>query len=282
MKHILVATDLSARSDRAMDRAFALVRESGAEITVLHVVDDELPAAVADQLKVEAEAAIERLCLGPTGRGVARINRRVTFGRGFEQVIRNADDVAADLLVLGLHRNEGGRGLFVGTTVERVICHGETPVLVVKDRVDGPYRRILVAVDFSPCSRHAAQLALGELPGAEVVLVHAYDVPFKGFITGRSTREEVSKRHQQQFDNMVEGEMAAFLSSLPQGAGHIEKVMREGTVREVIQEQVARRKPDLLVLGTHGRTGVAHALLGSIAEDRLNAPPCDVLAVKAW
>lgn len=282
MKHILVATDLTARSDRAMERAFALARETGAALTILHVVDDELPAAVADQLKAEAEAAIDRICMGPAARGVAPVDRRVAFGRGFEQILRAAEVVEADLLVLGLHRNESGRGLFTGTTVERVIRHGQVPVLVVRDRADGPYRRILVGVDFSPYSRRAAEFVLGELPAAEVVLVHAYDVPFRGLITGRSDRDEVSKRHQQQFDAMVEGEMKAFLASLPEGGAGLKRVMREGSVHEVIMDQVAQRKPDLLVIGTHGRTGVAHALFGSTAEDLLNAPPCDVLAVKAW
>ena len=277
MKHILVATDLTARSDRAIERAFSLARETGAELTILHAVDDELPASVADQIKAEAEASIERLCQGPAGQGLRAVHRRVGFGRGLELVLRHAEEVAADLLVLGVHRNASGRGLFVGTTVERIIRHGETPVLVVRDRVEGPYRKVLVAVDFSPYSRRAAEFALSELPMAEVVLVHAYDVPFKGFITGRSAREEVSKRHQEQFDAMVEGEMKALVDSLPENGNRIERVMREGTVREVKQ-----RKPELLVIGTHGRNGVAHALLGSVAEDLLNAPPCDVLAVKAW
>ena len=53
MKHILVATDLTARSDRAIERAFSLARETGAELTILHAVDDELPASVADQIKGE-------------------------------------------------------------------------------------------------------------------------------------------------------------------------------------------------------------------------------------
>jgi nucleotide-binding universal stress UspA family protein len=282
LKHILVATDLSARSDRAIERGFALARETGAEITVLHVIDDELPTGLADQLRAEAESSLERICKGPTGQGVTKANPRVAFGRGFEEVLRHAEDTSADLVALGVHRNASGRSLFTGTTVERVIRHGETPVLVVRDRVEGPYGKILVGVDFSPYARRAAEFALGALPAAEVVLVHAYDVPFKGFITGRSARDEVSQRHQQQFDAMVEGEMKAFLASLPQNGGRLERVMREGTVREVVMNQVAQRKPDLLVIGTHGRTGVAHALLGSVAEDLLNAPPCDVLAVKAW
>ena len=60
------------------------------------------------------------------------------------------------------------------------------------------------------------------------------------------------------------------------------RLVQEGMVREVLQRQIGRQKPDLLVIGTHGRTGVAHAFLGSVAEELLREPPCDVLAVKAW
>jgi nucleotide-binding universal stress UspA family protein len=59
-------------------------------------------------------------------------------------------------------------------------------------------------------------------------------------------------------------------------------VLRRGAVGEVLREQIATLKPDLLVVGTHGRTGVAGAVLGSVATGLLSDPPCDVLAVKAW
>jgi len=76
--------------------------------------------------------------------------------------------------------------------------------------------------------------------------------------------------------------MATFLASLEDKAPKLERTMQEGTVREVLYQQIGRRNPDLLVIGTHGRTGVAHAFLGSVAEDLLRDLPCDVLAVKAW
>ena len=76
--------------------------------------------------------------------------------------------------------------------------------------------------------------------------------------------------------------MAAFLDSFQPKGLMIERAMQEGSAREVIHRQINQLKPDLLVVGTHGRTSIAHALLGSVAEDLLSQPPCDVLAVKAW
>jgi nucleotide-binding universal stress UspA family protein len=58
--------------------------------------------------------------------------------------------------------------------------------------------------------------------------------------------------------------------------------MQEGPVREVIHRRVELLKSDLLVIGTRGRAGAAHASLGSVAGDLLRDPPCDVLAVKSW
>ena len=81
---------------------------------------------------------------------------------------------------------------------------------------------------------------------------------------------------------MIDEEMATFLASLEVNEPKLHRVMQEGSAQEVLHRQISRLEPDLLVIGTHGRTGVAHAFLGSVAEDLLRAPPCDVLAVKAW
>jgi nucleotide-binding universal stress UspA family protein len=137
-------------------------------------------------------------------------------------------------------------------------------------------------IDFSVYSRRAVEFAVKFVPNGEVHLVHAYDVPFKGFLYGHDTRREVSKQHRMQFEQMIDEEMATFLATFETKSPKIERVMQQGTVRQVINRQVSRLKPDLLVIGTHGRTGVAHAFLGSVAEDLLRQPPCDVLAVKAW
>lgn len=103
-----------------------------------------------------------------------------------------------------------------------------------------------------------------------------------GGLASGEIQDKVDKQYEDKFEQMINGEMAMFLVGLKTNAPNLERVVQEGMVREVIQRQTGRQKPDLLVIGTHGRTGVAHAFLGSVAEDLLKDPPCDVLAVKAW
>jgi nucleotide-binding universal stress UspA family protein len=186
------------------------------------------------------------------------------------------------MIILGMHREDAFKDMFRGTTAERTIRASHVPVLLVKDQATSPYRRIIVGVDFSVYSRRAVEFAVKFAPTGQFHLVHAYDVPFKGFLSGQDTRREISKEHEAQFRKMVEEEMATFLSGVEANAPELERIIQPGLVHDVIHRQVDRLKPDLLVVGTHGRTGVAHAFLGSVAEDLLRNPPCDVLAVTAW
>lgn len=282
MKKLLMATDLSARSDRALERAVALARELGAKLTIVHVVDEDLPASLADAQEKAAKQAIHAHIDKLAAADGPSISIEVVFGRAYVDILEMSEKTEAEMIVLGVHREDAFKDMFRGTTAERVIRAGNIPALLVKGHVSGPYRRTMVGIDFSVYSRRAVEFAVRFVPSGEFHLVHAYDVPFKGFMYGHDTRREVTKQHQEQFQQMIDEEMAAFLSGLEAKVPRLERVMQEGTVREVIHRQINRLKPDLLVIGTHGRTGVARAFLGSVAEDLLRDPPCDILAVKAW
>ena len=282
MKSLLMATDLSARSDRALERAARLAQNHGAALTVVHVVDEDLPAALAEVQRDAAKQAI-----GQHLETLASVERpgvsvEVVLGRAHAAVLETAERSDAELIVLGVHREDLLKDMFRGTTAERVIRAGDVPVLLVKQRASGPYDRVMVAVDFSVHSRRAVEFALGFAPGGRFHLVHAYATPFKGFLQGQDTRRQAGEQHEARFREMIEVEMAALLSAVGSQAPEVDRIMREGPVRDVIHQELDRLKPDLLVVGTHGRTGVAHAVLGSIAEDLLRNPPCDVLAVNAW
>ncbi len=282
MKQLLVATDLSERSDRAIDRAVRLANRSDAQLTVLHVIDDDLPAGIADRQKRAAgEALRDHISSIPDA---AKLNPKlaVDFGKDWTEILRIADAERSDLIILGMHRERAFEGFFRGTTVERVVRGGNAPVLVVKNRAHRDYRTIIVGVDFSVYSRRAVEFAVEFAGRARVCLVHAYDIPFRSYLTGADSQSGLRKRDEEQLARMIDEEMAGFLSGLEAKGVRIERVMAEGEPQEVIPDQVAKLDADLLVLGTHGRTGVAHALLGSVTEGFLTDPPCDVLAVKAW
>ncbi len=282
MKSILIATDLSARSDRALDRAVILAQARGARLTVVHIVDQDLPASLADAQKQAAHDAISSHLATLASGDEPQVSIAVVFGHSGSNILDMAANVAAELIVVGVPREDAFKDMFRGTTAERIIRAGDVPVLLVKDRATTPYRRIMVGVDFSVYSRRAVEFAVSFVPDGHFHLVHAYDVPFKGFLYGHDTRREVTKQHQVQLEQMINGEMATFLASVPAAGAKLEQIMQEGAPRSVIAEQARRLSPDLLIIGTHGRTGVAHAFLGSVAEDLLRTPPCDVLAVRAW
>lgn len=272
--NLLVATDLSARSDRAVERALLLARQMRASLTILHVVEADRPGAISDRRRDEARSHIADL-LGALTAADLPVAVEIALGEASGEILEAADRLGAAVILLGVHRNEGLEP-FRATTAAQVIRKGTRPVLLVKTRPQVPYRRVLIGVDFSDCSRCAVEFAVRLLPDGEFHLVHAFDVPFKGFLTGDETRREVSKSHQEQMDRFLEACCAALRAEQPR----LVPAMRQGMARQVLDEQVAKTRPDLLVLGTHGRRGLGRALLGSVAEDFLSRPPCDVLAVR--
>ena len=279
---LLMATDLSARSERALERALQLADQHGARLEIMHIVDEDLPNAVRDQMAAAAKAEVET-SLGKMNAGKdADVSIRVLPGKDYRDIIDEAATTKADLVVLGIHRNESGDKAITGTTVERVIRNGDAPVLVAKNPMTGPYRKVMVAIDFSVYSRFAIRSALAVAPDAEYFCVHAFRVPFEGFQAGRETRRTVQEDHARRMTEMIEGEMAALLQSAPNANGLDERLHKIGDIHGTLRAEAERVQPDLLVLGTHGRVGLSRMVLGSVAEDFLNRPPCDVLAVKAW
>lgn len=281
MKTVLMATDLSARSDRAFDRAVKLARAHDARLYVVHIVDQALPEQIAEaQKEAAAENILEHI------ESIAKdadhaIRADVKTGKSSAGIVEYAKSVDADLIVLGVH-NMSYENPFRGTTSEKIIRMGDVPVLVVSERARKNYSRVLAAVDFSIHSRCALQCVLDLVPDAELHLVHAYDIPFAGFMHGSETGAQLKKDAERRIKNMVKDEMASTLGPLGLDMAKVKPVLKRGPVTQVIRKEATRVKPDLLALGTHGRTGIAHAFLGSVAEDLLGNPPCDVLAVKAW
>lgn len=284
-KTILMATDLSARSDRALERAVSLAEQHKARLVILNIIDEDLPSSVQDRVRdatlKEIQNSLDRVdgaeALSPSVEAIA--------GKDYRDILDHADAIAADLIVMGIHRNEAGNKPIAGTTMERVIRKGRQPVLVVPNRTQGVYKNVAVAVDFSAFSRIAIRQALSLAPGAEFNAIHSYHVPFGGFQRGRETRNAYRDEHERTLTQLIEEELETLIGSATKGTKPdilFHKTVKQGETQSVIRSEVERLQPDLLVLGTHGRVGLTHALLGSIAESFLNNPPCDVLVVKAW
>ncbi len=285
IRSILMATDLSARSDRPLERALQLAHQHDARLTVLHVFDENLPDQVRDSVAAAAREDIEHHIEKARPSADLDINIQVVPGKDYRDILRAVAVTEADLIVMGVHRNESGLKSIVGTTMERVIRKGSTAVLVVPDPVKGRYKRLMLGLDFSIYSRFAIRGALGMAPDADLNIVHAFKVPFEGVQPDREALLHAHRQHVTDLDAFIAEEFEAIEAEEPGTVTElesIEKVVRHGETQAVLRAEAERLKPDLMVLGTHGRVGLSRAVLGSVAEKFLNRPVCDVLVIKAW
>jgi universal stress protein E len=279
---ILAATDFSTRSQRALRRAGLLARDTGAELTLVHVVDDDQPQDLIAMERREAGRILaEQVGAVAEFRGV-QCHPMVATGDPFDAILRTAADLNADLIVMGAHRKQFLRDVFVGTTIERVIRSGPYPVLMVNNEVQGdPYRTVLAPVDMSEPSANAIRVAqtLGLIDDARVTLIHAFH-PFakaKMTMTGldqASIDEYVASQRQTARD-----ELSGFLVATGFGGTGWSRRIEEGRAFEVISHAVNETRPDLLVIGTHGRSGLMKLLLGSVTEEILRSLNVDILVV---
>lgn len=280
MKRLLLATDLSSRADRALTRAVRLARQHQGELRVLSVVEGDRPANLVDAERAEAERVVSgRLQTAGDAKPSSSIS--VVAGKPFVEILREAASWPADLVVIGMHQADVLQDMFRGTTAERIIREGHIPTLVVRKNAAEDYRRIVVGIDFSVHALRAAQCAFRLAPEAEFHLVHSFLSPFPHFLYG-GVRAEAREVHTQAMDRAVNEELTAFVARFGDQVPPLNRLVVNGMAQEVLLASASQLDADLLVAGTHGRAGIAHAALGSVAEDLLLQAPCDVLVAKAW
>lgn len=264
---ILVATDLSARSDRAVDRAFELGRDLGRAVEVVHVLKAEghdgvpelaLKNRVRETLPEEGESAEVLVPEGSPPGTIARV----------------AKERGSAMIVAGVARFNQISDYFLGTAVDYLIRHAEVPVLVVKQRPRGLYRRILVPTDFSPASKQAIVAAAGLFPEATIRVVHVFHVGFEGWGVADHVREETLAR--------AEGGMAEFLGSddLAAFSARIEGTLASGEPESAVGQAIEDYDADLVVLGTQGGGKLRQLAGGSRANSLLSWIRPDTLMVR--
>jgi nucleotide-binding universal stress UspA family protein len=282
IKTLAMATDLSERSDRAMKRAFRIARLHGSRLCVIHAVDDGQPQLLVERQLAAAEEVLQDAVRADPDAAGLDISFRIVAGDPYATILEQAEDIDPDLLVLGIHRKDALRDFFRGTTIERVIRQSNWPVLVAQARPTADYRQVAAAVDFSPASRIALRAGLQLAPTARFSLVHSYDVPYGGLVDAPGVRAELQRENLRRLDGIVAEEIKELQSRLSDEPVFEEPRVRQGSVVEELYNAVREIKADLLVLGTHSRTGIGRAFLGSVAEVMLSDPPTDILIARGW
>lgn len=274
LETILVATDLSERSDRAIRRGFSIARAQNARLIILGVVDDALPLRIVQEITTDATQSLTRF--GETLAEGVPFEVRLLAGDPTEVIIAQSKEVNADLLILGTHRDRDFLGLLRETTAQRVTRLVEAPVLIAADREERAYEAVVLGADFSPNATAGAALAALLAPGAEITPVHALHVPYRGMLThGGGLDDMLETFSKEPRENDAQWRRS---TDLPDQLAATQIV--EGSAAEALSQVARRKDAHLIVVGAHGRVGQMRAFLGSVAADLMRAPPCDVLIVR--
>lgn len=265
---VLVATDLGARSDRAVDRACHLAQTWGAPLKVLHAVE---PGSWADRNPALAMDAVRAVLPDPS----LAAEILLAHEPAPQAIVRAAQETGCGLIVAGVARFNQVGDFLIGTTVDHAVRNAEVPVLVVKQRVHGAYRSLLVATDFSTCSRLALTKAANMFPDAALHVLHVFDVPLDGW--------PGSERKSPDLEEQARRELEAFLDHPDFSQtmrNRISMHFGHGVMDAAVEQTARDVNADLLVLGTHGETGFLQFVVGSRAESLLFWSRTDTLMVR--
>ena len=268
---ILVATDFSARADRALDRGFLLGQERDRAVRVIHALDT-MDAETADWAKLENRMA------RTIGDPPCDIQTAFPEGSPPHAIAREAQAEGVEVLVLGPARYNSLGDYFLGTAVDYVLRNTERPTLVVKNRARMPYGHIIAGTDFSPASAYAIKEAARLFPGVQLHVVHAWYVPFGGLQRDEYVHEEVEAEES-------EG-LSQFMADLKAEAPELQDAtsrLVEGGAHEAFTAEIEAHDHDpeatLVVLGSHGTSGFRQAALGSVTSDLLRTLESDILVI---
>lgn len=278
---ILVPIDFSEESYRALDFAVPLAQRFGATVHVVHVYEGTPDPEVARRL-VER---VEQRCGVHPGDPECHLRS----GKPFQELNSAAKELKADLIVIASHGHRGFKHLMLGSVAEKIVRHSECPVLVVREATRGPIRtategivleRILVPVDFSECAKEGAKYAsvFATQVGADLLLLNVTSPPnytaADPNIVPPDWPQLLETARLAAADRLDE-----MLNFLPLVGISAETQVAVGTPIEELVSATARPDIDLVIISTHGYTGLRHVLLGSTAEQLVRLAHCPVLVV---
>lgn len=292
---ILFATDLSRSAEGAEVYASTLAASWGATLTVISVLEfppglnPEYPVnrLYLAELMKQATRGLVAVKERTSARGVVA-QTRIATGIPSEEVSAAARAEGTDLVVVGTVGKTGLEHVLLGSTAERIIRTAPCPVLVVRTERSRAeqggkqppveFKRLLVPVDFSDCSLDALEYAVfvAQRTKASLTLLHVMEPVSYGLdFTFPHPEKRVLQRE------AIASRLDGLVSSLASAQVTADHLLRGGLPHDSILEAARTGSADMIVMGTHGRRGLSHALFGSVAESVLRQAHCPVLTVRS-
>lgn len=295
IKKILVPLDFSAPSLKALQYACPLAKRLRASVHLVHVNDLVMIApplaptfSLAPDFGHQLRRRLRRIGADCSPRISAK-RCHVRNGRAFDQICREARVVDADLIVVATHGYKGLKHILLGSTAERVVRSALCPVLIVRERgrefvgkrpgAVPKIGHILVPTDFSEHAQHAMRYAIGFAKrfGARLTLFNMIYPQY--YVTNPDYLPYDFGELFDEIRRAAKQDMAALVAATSFQGVRFKARIEEGHPAEHIVEFAAKNGVDLIITSTHGRTGLKHAVMGSIAEQLVRYAKCPVLVV---
>jgi nucleotide-binding universal stress UspA family protein len=307
MKTILVPLDGSALAEQVLPYVQLMAPSMAAQVRLFHAIPDwalddvfetaalygpgglillpqELDRHSVEQLRKQAEDYLAAQAAPLRAAGLDVVTE-VRFGSPAELIVEAAAATSVVLVALATHGYSGLKRWTLGSVTDKVAHATTTPVFVVRGQAQAtvarPIKRILVPLDGSPLARQALPLAaeLAVQMQAELLPLNVVVPPIGEAVEHlgpyTATEATIPLRAQlfEELDSVVETLMQHHVPITP--------TIAQGFVAETIIEEATRQQIDLLIMATHGRSGLKRWALGSIADKLLHSAPVPLILVRA-
>lgn len=273
IERILVASDDSEYSASAIHEALRIGKKSGARVHVIHMIAnpsaelgptaDRIPETMLERARTHLDEVEREASAAGVACDTAVIR---TSLRLFQEIVDQADKMQADLIVMGRRGKRGFARVRLGQATAKVIGHAHCSVLVVPRNTETTGRRFVLATDGSSYADAATNIggSLAKILGAPVTALSV------------TLPSQSAQRHEEA--RSAANRAAAFLAS--HGVA-TEAETQHGRPDEAIVATATAKQADLIVVGSHGRTGLERAMLGSVSERVIDTTSVPVLVAKA-
>lgn len=283
---LLFPTDGSEGASTAFDHVLDVAAAHDATVHVLNVIDTSgdglrrVGEIAADELERDGEQLVSETAAAARERGVDT-ETSVERGNPYREIVGYANAQGIDLITIPTHGRRGLERFLVGSTTERVVRRADVPVLTIRPhedtRIEHPYRNVLVPTDGSDCAEQALTTGIG-VAAAENARLHLLSV-IDTMALGADVRTEIQLERLEESANRIVDD-AAGLATERGIDDPVTAVEYGSSIPNTILSYVDDNDVDLLVVGTHGRTGFDRYLLGSVTEKLIRTSTVPVLTVR--
>ncbi len=201
----------------------------------------------------------------------------VATGSLLEQLRNHTEAANADLVVLGARGASFMRHMLLGSTAERMVGKATRPMLVVKQAPHEPSRLVLVPVAFSARSLRSIRIAQAVAPGAALILLHAFEVPFEGMMEYAGVQNDAIQQYRANARQEAQQNMEALCLKAGLNPAFTPTLVLHGDPSPLLIQHEQELGCDLIVMGKQGDNTVEDMLVGSVTRYALAQSQCDVL-----